>query len=567
MRAFVAFASVFWFALSGFGAGAAPVDPAAPANPALEAQFIDSYDPASNVLQIPLVQVGTTFFSDVRLSVGALHSVGQASGTSGVFDYFDAATGRLFVPVVRSGGTAYFNLEVSPTQVLSVGPQVASYSVPTDLAQVRYPQSYTTPTSSLAQINRDPCKLAIDHVTYPATWLGGRPLPPTTGAPLAPTISRGTMLKDIGLQPGNPAFVLPNAPGAPAGCTGDLRTEIDRTLRRLKALGADFFAVTQWHWATNRADGSWTFTSAEETFGSITDADLAYLVRSAKALGLKVLMTNQIQGYFDRNNRNSMFVPPATMDNFRQWFGAYQAYIAERAPFFQSLGIDIWELGCSTCMYFDTGDGSPQALALFASEYLKAHDTMRASFKGQTFMNSSPLLWQEGTGAPTELMRRIDIIQSSIFAPPNTTALARNLTVASYKAAIANDLKKSMAYLDRYGKTVMALFGIQSRGNAFSQPGYMEETVCTAGFGSFDTSPFLCIPRSTTTDFSLQAIVHQASFEAIAEASATMRSPLMVQALDYWITDSVMPYLAFPNIGVSFRNKPAEGVVKAWFAR
>lgn len=543
-------------------------DPSAPASPALEAQFIDSYDFALNELQIPLVQVGTTFLRDVRVTVGEFHSTGQASGTSGVFDVYDASRNRLFAPVVRAGGAAYFNIDLTPAQLVSVGGEVASYSVPTDLSRVTYPGSYTTPTTDASQVNRDPCRLALDHVTYPATWLGGRPLPPVVGAPLPSTISRGVMMKDIGMQPGNPAFIGRGAPGAPQGCTGDLRAELDRTLRRLKTLGADFVNVPQWHWATNREDGSWTFTSAEETFGSLTDADLAYLVKAAHALGLKVLMGNQIQGYYDRSNRNNVFVPPATMENFRLWFGAYQRYIAERAPFFQSLGIDIWELGCGGCMYYDTGDGSKEALALFHDEYLKAHATMKAVFKGAVFMGGSPVLWQDGTGAPTELMGRIDIVQMSPGLPPENLNIAKSLSVASYKSAVLSDnFRSTLAYFDRYGKTLMIAFNIQSRGNAFSQPGYMEETSCTPGFGSFENGPNLCIERATAPDFSLQAIVYEATFEAISEASRTLKSPLMINLLDIWLTDSLMPYTAFPSIATSFRNKPAEGIVKAWFAR
>jgi hypothetical protein len=124
-----------------------------------------------------------------------------------------------------------------------------------------------------------------------------------------------------------------------------------------------------------------------------------------------------------------------------------------------------------------------------------------------------------------------------------------------------------LAYFDRYGKTLMVTFNIQSRGNAFSQPGYMEETACTPGFGSFDNGPSLCIERATAPDFSLQAIVYEATFEAISEASRTLKSPVMINLLDYWETDSLMPFLAFPSIATSFRNKPAEGIVKAWFAR
>ena len=161
------------------------------------------------------------------------------------------------------------------------------------------------------------------------------------------------MLKDIGLRPGNPVAIYPGSPGAPLGCTGDLHTELDRTLGRLKALGTDFVVVTQWRWATNRPDGSWTFTAAEETFGSLHDADLAYLVKSAHTLGIKVLLVNQIQGFYDRSDPNNFFVPAATIENYRLWFSAYQAYVAQSAVLFQSLGVDIWDLGCNFCFFND----------------------------------------------------------------------------------------------------------------------------------------------------------------------------------------------------------------------
>jgi hypothetical protein len=40
-----------------------------------------------------------------------------------------------------------------------------------------------------------------------------------------------------------------------------------------------------------------------------------------------------------------------------------------------------------------------------------------------------------------------------------------------------------------------------------------------------------------------------------------------VQVVDYESTDSLMPFTGFPELGSSVRNKPAEGIVKAWFAR
>jgi hypothetical protein len=544
------------FALACASGGAAGADGS------VLTQNIDSYDPATRILTIPLVQVGERFYRDVQITVGTILSVGVAKGPSGVFDSYDSATGRLTIPVVRIGSTLYTNALITVGAILSVGGPVDSFSVPTDLSQVSYPASYQTPAASPADINTDPCNLNLSKVNYPATWLGRYPLPAITGAPLKTGIQRGAMLKDIGLQPGNPAFILQRAPGAPAGCTGDLHAALDRTIARLKALGSDFVDLTQWHWASNREDGSWYFTSAEATYGSMTDADLSYFVQKAHSAGLKVLMRNQIQGYFDRANPSAYFVPPPTLANLQKWFGAWRPYVAERAAYFQSIGVDVWELGCGACMYHDSGDGSAEAKALFASEYENSLAVRGGLYAGKSLLADSPLLYDPPPG--TALGTKVDIIQigANIYNPP--VNLTEKLSVPYYKSGL-NDVQGSINLYDRYGKAILLVYYAQSRGDFFSLPGYMEETACTA-MGSLTASPDTCIERATTTDFSLQAIVHEATLEAI-NSFTTNKSTLMVEVQDYWQTDSLMPFTAFPNIATSFRNKPAEGIVKAWFAR
>jgi hypothetical protein len=525
-------------------------------------QVIDSYDPATRILTIPLVQVGARYYRDVQITVGTVLGVGVAKGPSGVFDSFDGATAQLTIPVVRIGSTLYTNALITVGAILSVGGPVDSYSVPTDLSQVSYPESYRTVTTDAADINTDPCNLSLSKINYPASWLGHYPLPAIQGAPLKTAIQRGVMLKDIGLQPGNPAFILQHAPGAPAGCAGDLHAALDRTIARVKALGSDFIDLTQWHWASNREDGSWYFTPADQTYGSMTDADLAYFAQKAHSAGLKVLVRNQIQGYFDRANPSVYSVPAPTLANLQNWFSAWRPYVAERAAFFQSIGIDIWELGCGACMYHDTGDGSAEAKALFASEYENSLAVRRPIFAGKSLLGDSPLLYDPPPG--TSLATKIDIIQigANVYNPP--ADLTEKLSVPYYRAGLSN-VQGSINVYDPYGKTLLLVYYAQSRGDFFSLPGYMEETTCTA-MGSLSTSADTCIERSTTTDFSLQAIVHEATLEAI-NAFTTSKSTLMVEVNDYWETDSLMPYTAFPNIATSFRNKPAEGIVKAWFAR
>lgn len=74
-----------------------------------------------------------------------------------------------------------------------------------------------------------------------------------------------------------------------------------------------------------------------------------------------------------------------------------------------------------------------------------------------------------------------------------------------------------------------------------------------------------CIQRNQRTDFSLQAQHIEAYLEAIREqTSFTVRS---VEVADYWLTDNLTPGATFPNLAFSVRNKPAEGVIRAWFKR
>jgi hypothetical protein len=271
-------------------------------------------------------------------------------------------------------------------------------------------------------------------------------------------------------------------------------------------------------------------------------------------------MKNLIAGYKDSANPGAGATDVApTPQNLQKYFAAYQAMIAERSVFFQSIGLDVWEVGCGACIFQDTGDGSAASIALFASEYVKALDTMKLVFKGQTMMTSHSWLHE----VPA-LLSRIDIVSVGLWGqnyPPDTA-----LTVAAYKAFVVNSGGLQFAISNWYpGKTVMIGYGAQSRRNYFSLLGYVEEVDCTGAPGALNPSSESCIQRETQPDFSLQAIVHEATLEALNELVS--KSTLIVEVVDYSGTDSLMPFTGFPELGSSVRNKPAEGIVKAWFAR
>lgn len=526
-------------------------------------QIIDVYDPATRILTVPLVQYRERFYRNLQVRLASFNPLpfGTATATSGVFDRFDASGSRLTVPVVRSGSTFYYNNSFEVERVINSPTRMASYTVPLDLATVSYPASYQTPTADPADVNLDPCNLGLNRVTYPASWLGQYPLPPVTGAPLPASYGRGLILKDVGLAPGtNPAFIMQNAPGAPAGCTGSLQAELAKTMQRLNTLKADYIEVSQWHWVSARPDGSWYFTPAEETFGSITDADLAGLVQKAHAQGIKVVMRNQIQAFMDDPNVGPAYIPPHTQANYEKWFAAYDAYITERASYFQQLGIDVWEIGCMSCMYHDGGDGSPAAIAYFISQYNTVLDHMKAIYTGKTLMANNEWLYVTPSFAS-----RLDVIYFLYISLVPSDPLAP-LTVADYKAVITQRMQvSSFGQFNPLGKQYMFAIGMQSRSNALTLPGYVEESVCTAGFGDFNPTTDACIQRETIPDFSLQAIAIEGALEAIKDYSFPV--PPIVSVGDYWETDSLMPFTAFPQMATSVRNKPAEGILKAWFAR
>lgn len=92
---------------------------------------------------------------------------------------------------------------------------------------------------------------------------------------------------------------------------------------------------------------------------------------------------------------------------------------------------------------------------------------------------------------------------------------------------------------------------------------YLEETYCTLDYGDVTVVPGECVQAEPPTDLSLQAILYQAAFEAAFGIDGFNPAGIGV---DYWMTDGIVASTTFPNIAYSVRNKPAEQVVRQWFA-
>lgn len=468
---------------------------------------------------------------------------------------FAAAAKRTFTvtcanPVKSAAGTAELTV-VQPT----------TFSVYTDLSKVSYPTGYATPTSRTADITKDPCKLDLDVVTYPKEWLGRRELPEINGAPLKAGYVRGISIKDIMLSD-NPAFVLDGAPGAPKGCKGNLQDEFIRLVDSLKSLNVEFVQMPQWHWMTKNADGTWRVLRAEDSFGPLRDADLAAFVRLAHAAGIKVMIVNQIQGMVDTPNSRAYW-PPNNRENLEQWYAAFQPFLVERARVYQSMGVDVMETDCSSCWVLrsDTGRGTPDG-DLIIAETKRTLANLRAVFSGKIVIFAHPWLADE-----PELGNAVDYIKFRPYVPSLTQDQSDSITAAAYRDLL--DKSGIMSHFVRthanFNKPFIVAFSLQSRFNALAKPGYLEESVCTPGFDTFEIDPNNCLQRDTPPDFALQAIFYEAVLEHLNSLSSPV--PFVLLPGDYWVTESLMPQTAWPNIAESVRNKPAEGVLRAWYAR
>ena len=80
----------------------------------------DSYNPATNQLSIPSVDVSGTTYNDVVITVGGVIRI-DGGTPSGSVDVYNPAINQLSIPSVNVNGQTYTNVVISVGQVVSVG--------------------------------------------------------------------------------------------------------------------------------------------------------------------------------------------------------------------------------------------------------------------------------------------------------------------------------------------------------------------------------------------------------------------------------------------------------------
>ena len=213
-------------------------------------------------------------------------------------------------------------------------------------------------------------------------------------------------------------------------------------------------------------------------------------------------MMNQIQGIINVS-ANYITTPESNISNYEKWFDAYKVFMLERGPYFQSIGVDVWELGCGYCLFWNAGTESLADLTYFATQTKSLIPIMRIGFKGSLLiMNNSWLL------SEAEVINSVDYINFGIYDVGWGRITAGNessYSVQTASLALLSDQLNSdqISQYDKLAKTLVFDTTIQSRANAFAMPGYLEETHCTSTVGDMNMSSS-CLQKETAPDFSVQ---------------------------------------------------------------
>ncbi|MBX3564428.1 MAG: hypothetical protein KF730_07610 [Sphingomonas sp.] len=480
--------------------------------------------------------VSLTWSSANAASCAASGDWSATIGTSGSSNVSFATAGTKTLTLTCGGATASATVTVVA---------VTSYTVPTNVASITYPASYTTPTARAADLDNPLCGTGLSAVTYPQSWIGRYPLPAVSGAPMASAIQRGIGMKDV-WQANNASYVT--------GCTATARSELTNTFQRIKALGGDYVTLDPWTFIGVNSGGDWYIRNPGElstTSSTMNDTNLTWAVAEAHRLGLKVHWISQVQGMYTGGVTS---VPDATRANVTKFFDAYVPYMVERAQFLQGIGVDVIAVSCQCFTVLEDNAFAD----IYEAKMAALLPQVRARFSGVIRLFNHPSIMTNAT-----IRNNIDTVSMSLFLNV-TAAEVAGLTTAQLRGKFQNTLSGIDTIYHGLSKPVTFEIGAPSRTDYYTT-GYLEETFCTSGFNTITGSGDSCIQRSLTTDLSLQAMYYEAYLEAVK--AQTLFNTYAVESEAYWLVDGIQPSNTFANLAFSVRSKPAEGILKTWFAR
>ena len=399
-------------------------------------------------------------------------------------------------------------------------------------------------------------EIAPDLIVVPSEWVNSSKLPILDGQQVQQNFSLGYGVKDIMLSD-NPSYI--------EGATGSLKAEFEKLVHDSIALGVNELEVIQWTYGAIDTDGSHYILDFDFSTSPLQYDDLAHLVQYANQYDIDVYVTQQIQAYQTQPNADGYsdnFIPEHSTQNIELWLEAYETHILKVAKIYEEIGVDKMDLtnGSGTLNFvFDDGSNAE----LYTTGFRSIVEQVSDIFSGELIFLDSYLLNDD------TIRSEIDEVLVEINLEFSDAGYADDeITVEMIKNFVTDSSKfQRIEELGRDFNKVIVTFAIQSREDAFTNPGYIEETMCTATFhvneaGIIEEADG-CMQLETDVDFALQARAYQGVLLALDTLETD--AEIVFTPKENWITENILGSNVFPNIGGGLRNKPAETIVYDWF--
>ena len=400
-------------------------------------------------------------------------------------------------------------------------------------------------------------------ITYPPEYTGVFPMPTPTGRLPTSVVRSMAFLDDY-------PTMASRYPPANSLCTDQnlyARSLWKESLNRIQQDGATRVWIYNWAGFDDFTKPNWSLT---KSFMAMSDSNFQFIVTEAKNRNLEVFYSQQFD-YIDikGNSLNpslssDTLIKLMTNDEFRKTLDSYHVFIVNQAKLAQQIGVAglqvDWAYPVITQILPGLPNYDPEFRTMWLNEMSLIIDDLRAVFTGKLVIGAV------ATTLDSKIAAKIDAISTTLNIGSITTVENSGLTVdllkGKYKSLIQqkfNEISNQMS-VKAIDLPVMWRVQVQSKYDYYVTQ-WTESVIC-------GSSP--CVQHNYKTDFSVQSIGTEASFEAINEQTYFRNDSVIIDA-GYWFNDDMVPRAdgstGFPNLHQSVRNKPAENIVKYWFGR
>ena len=172
------------------------------------AQAADSYNSTTGLLSVPLMKVGSVFYTDVNLKF-SLISVGVASSTALSYDTYNSGNNQLSIPILYVGSQLYYNVVVRVGTVMKVGGTCSTLTA-CSMASLYYgpapfstaiQTTITTPTLSAAATITNRSRYLISDASTASTTANYLQIGATYSATTGYVAETGTLVSSTAYSP------------------------------------------------------------------------------------------------------------------------------------------------------------------------------------------------------------------------------------------------------------------------------------------------------------------------------------------------------------------------------